>query len=108
MTTNPPAQNPEPQVQPIENPAPQAALAGNKFSAANDLMFEDCLKSIILKAKTGKTYSSYKTPFCPKAKHSPFGDFPPEYMPQKTPQTSVSMKTSTTSMFSKTSTMRST
>lgn len=59
------------------------AIAGNKYTAANDLMFEDCLRSIIQKAKTGKTYSSYKNQYCPKPKHSPFGDFPPEYLPPK-------------------------
>lgn len=79
---------PEPQdltvaQQPIANPQPPQ-MAPSKYTAANDLMFEDCLKSIVLKSKTGKTYSSFKNKFCPKAKHSPFGDFPPEYLPKKT------------------------
>lgn len=54
-----------------------------RFSAANDLMFEDCLKSILLKAKTGKIYCPYKNKFCPKPMQSPFGDFPEEYLPQR-------------------------
>ena len=83
MTANPPEpQELAPQQQPLANPSAPAP-SGNKFSAANDMMFEDCLKSIMLKAKTGKTYSSFKNKYCPKAKHSPFGDFPPEYMAKK-------------------------
>jgi len=39
----------------------------------------------MLKAKTGKSYTSYKNKYCPKAKHSAFGDFPAEYMPKKQP-----------------------
>lgn len=84
MTENLPAVEPTQQQQPAPGP-PQPALATNKYSAANDLMFEDCLKSILLKSKTGKSYSSYKNKFCPKAKQSAFGDFPPEYLPKKQP-----------------------
>jgi len=55
----------------------------NRLSAANDLMFEDCLKSILLKAKTGKIYCAYKNKFCPRPMQSPFGDFPEEYLPKR-------------------------
>jgi hypothetical protein len=107
MTTNPPQQQElGPQSQPVANP-PAAAPLGNKYSAANDMMFEDCLKSILLKSKTGKSYSSYKNKLCPKAKQSPFGDFPPEYFSKKpmnvSPEPSVTgMSTaSATTMHSK-------
>ena len=83
MASNAPQEEPAPQQQP-GNPQQQAATM-NKYSAANDLMFEDCLKSIMLKSKTGKSYSSYKNKFCPKAKQSAFGDFPPGFMPKKQP-----------------------
>lgn len=99
MTANLPAVEPTPQQQ--QPPANQAApaLATNKYSAANDLMFEDCLKSIMLKSKTGKTYSSYKNKYCPKAKQSAFGDFPPEYLPKKQPVAFASTpETGSTSM----------
>jgi len=62
---------------------PLIAPSITKLSPAYELMFEDCLKSIVQKATTGKTYNSYKNKYCPKAKHSAFGDFPPEYMPSK-------------------------
>lgn len=76
-----PPQQPPQQQQPGPGPtAPVAPSAGNKYSAANDLMFEDCLKGILMKNKTGKTYCPYKTKFCPKPMQSPFGDFPPEYL----------------------------
>lgn len=58
-----------------------AMMPLNRSSAANDLMFEDCLKSILLKAKTGKIYCPYKNQYCPRPMQSPFGDFPPEYLP---------------------------
>jgi len=72
---------PQQDVSPVQHAAP-----ANKYSAANDLMFEDCLKSIMLKSKTGKTYCSYKNKLCPKAMQSPFGDFPAGYLPKKSPE----------------------
>ena len=93
MTENPQPAEPALQQQPLASNPPQPGIAANKYSAANDIMFEDCLKSIMLKSKTGKTYTSYKNKYCPRAKHSAFGDFPPEYMPKKQPsydQASVS------------------
>jgi hypothetical protein len=83
MTANPPAQEQPAAPAPAAANPPVAAVT-NKYSAANDLMFEDCLKSIMLKSKTGKTYCPYKNKYCPKAMQSPFGDFPPEYLPKKT------------------------
>lgn len=78
-------------------PAPMVNIA--RSSAANDLMFEDCLKSILLKAKTGKIYCSYKTKFCPRPMQSPFGDFPPEYLPEHTKTKAYA--TASPNMFSK-------
>jgi len=72
--------NPDPNQNPNQ---PLIAPSITKLSPAYELMFEDCLKSIVQKASTGKTYNSYKNKYCPKAKHSAFGDFPPEYMPSK-------------------------
>lgn len=76
----------QPEVQPSPGPdtggPPAPAI---RSSAANDLMFEDCLKSILLKAKTGKTYCPYKNKFCPKPMQSPFGDFPAEFLPANRP-----------------------
>ena len=102
MTTNPPL--PEPIAAPIAPPVPGPSAPLNKYSAANDIMFEDCLKSILLKAKTGKTYSSYKTAFCPKAMQSPFGDFPADYLPKKQP---APMEYSTSLSSASSSTMKS-
>jgi len=97
MASNQPPQEP---AQPAPAPAPAAPAA--KFSAANDIMFEDCLKSIILKAKTGKTYTSYKNPYCPKPMQSPFGDFPPEYLPKKTQTFATALPSTTSSQMSNT------
>lgn len=74
--------NPQPEEPMNQDPGVSGHMIPvNRFSAANDLMFEDCLKSILLKAKTGKTYCPYKNRYCPKPMQSPFGDFPPEYLP---------------------------
>lgn len=107
-SANPPpeAPAPEPQTQaPGVPPAAPPGISGNKFSAANDLMFEDCLKSILLKTKTGHSYCPYKTKFCPKAKQSPFGDFPPEYLPKKRPESTTTEESKVSSEAS--ATMRS-
>eukprot|EP00826_Nyctotherus_ovalis_P053417 TRINITY_DN6945_c0_g1_i7.p1 TRINITY_DN6945_c0_g1~~TRINITY_DN6945_c0_g1_i7.p1 ORF type:complete len:318 (+),score=110.33 TRINITY_DN6945_c0_g1_i7:87-1040(+) len=68
-------------VQPGEQPMMGAPPV--RSSAANDIMFEDCLKSILLKAKTGKIYCPYKNKYCPKPMQSPFGNFPADYLPQR-------------------------
>jgi hypothetical protein len=51
------------------------------LNPSNQILFEERLKKCI--AKYGGTEYS-KSKFAPRNKHSPFGDFPPGYLPQKT------------------------
>jgi len=53
------------------------------LNPSNQLLFEDALKKCLNKyGGAGKKF--IKSKCAPRNKHSPFGDFPPEYMPQKT------------------------
>lgn len=42
---------------------------------------QDHLRNILGKSEN-QTYKPWKNNFAPKNPHSPFGDFPPEYMPK--------------------------
>ena len=50
---------------------------------SSTLLTEDALKQIITKYGGGKLPNREKTKVAPKNKHSPFGDFPPGYLPPK-------------------------
>jgi len=53
------------------------------LNPSNQLLFEDQLKRCLNKYG-GAGVKFTKSKHAPRNKHSPFGDFPPEYMPQKT------------------------
>jgi len=50
-----------------------------KENIASTLIVEDHLKSMLAKT-ANQVYKPWKTPQAPKNPHSPFGDFPSEYM----------------------------
>lgn len=51
---------------------------------SSQLLFEDALYNLLMHEK-GLSYKTLKTKYAPRNKHSPFGDFPKEYMPKKLP-----------------------
>jgi Parkin co-regulated protein len=53
------------------------------LNPSNQLLFEDQLKKCLNKYD-GVGVKFTKSKYAPRNKHSPFGDFPSEYMPQKT------------------------
>ena len=52
------------------------------LNPSSQLLFEEHLKRCLNKA-SGLGYRSLRSKFAPRNKHSPFGDFPPEFMPKK-------------------------
>lgn len=54
-----------------------------KINHASNLIVEDHLKKVIAKTST-KGWTPHDNPFLPRSQHSPFGDFPTDYMPKKT------------------------
>ena len=55
---------------------------------SSQLLFEDALYSLLAHEK-GQNFKALKTKFAPRNKHSAFGDFPKEYMPQKHPELTI-------------------
>jgi hypothetical protein len=53
-----------------------------KSNHANQMMIEDHLKKCLAKT-SNKPFKVSNNKLLPKSQHSPFGDFPPEYMPSK-------------------------
>ena len=53
-----------------------------ELNPSNQLLFEEELKKCLYKYQGGNP--AKKSDKAPKNKHSPFGDFPPGYLPQKT------------------------
>jgi hypothetical protein len=51
---------------------------------SSQLLFEEALQKCLSKYGGGQPYKELKSKFAPRNKHSPFGDFPPGYMPKKT------------------------
>lgn len=54
-----------------------------KINHAGNLITEDHLRKVIAKTST-KGWHPHDNPFLPRSQHSPFGDFPADYMPKKT------------------------
>lgn len=50
-----------------------------KENVASQLIVEDHLKGMLAKSANG-VYKPWKNNFAPKNPHSPFGDFPQEYL----------------------------
>ena len=50
-----------------------------KINFASSMLVEDHLKKVLAKT-TGKPWKLTNNKLLPKSQHSPFGDFPPEYM----------------------------
>jgi hypothetical protein len=50
-----------------------------KDNVASSLIVEDHLKNILAKTQN-KNYKPWKNNYAPKNPHSPFGDFPREYL----------------------------
>jgi len=59
-----------------------------KQNPSSQLLFEDSLFSLLAHEK-GLNFKTLKTKYAPRNKHSPFGDFPKEYMPKKFPELSI-------------------
>lgn len=53
-----------------------------KSNPSGQLLIEESLKAIVNKSR-GLGYKASMSKMAPRNKHSPFGDFPAEYMPQK-------------------------
>jgi hypothetical protein len=53
-----------------------------KIAYANQMMIEDHLKKCLAKT-SNKPFKVSNNKLLPKSQHSPFGDFPKEYMPSK-------------------------
>jgi hypothetical protein len=61
-----------------------------EFGGACDLIANDYTKTVLMKkvgkgGKVEKAAQPYKHKLCPKPAHSPFGDFPRDYLPKKFP-----------------------
>ena len=64
-------------------------LAMPKISYASTMIVEDHLKKL-LTSNTAKPFKAFHNKLLPRFKHSPFGDFPPDKMPTKRPNTKMS------------------
>ena len=53
-----------------------------KINYASSMMIEDHLKRCLAKT-SNKPFKVYDNKLLPKSQHSPFGDFPKDYMPSK-------------------------
>ena len=60
----------------------QTGIMMPKISYASTMIVEDHLKKCLAKT-TNKPFKVQNNKLLPKAQHSPFGDFPKEYMPGK-------------------------
>ncbi len=56
-----------------------------KINFASTMIVEDHLKKCLAKT-SNKPYNPSKNKMLPRTQHSPFGDFPKEYMPSKAPK----------------------
>lgn len=54
----------------------------NKEKIAANIIQEDHVKEMLSKARN-TSYKPWKTVYCPKNNHSPFGDFPKSYLGAK-------------------------
>ncbi|KAM3144243.1 hypothetical protein pb186bvf_003705 [Paramecium bursaria] len=63
-------------------PKIQSQSIGKKENLASQQIVEDHLKNILLKQEN-QNFKAWKTPYAPKNPHSPFGDFPKEYIPKQ-------------------------
>lgn len=54
------------------------------LNPSNQLLFEERLKRCLAKYDGNKSLASLRSKYAPRNKHSPFGDFPPGYLPKKT------------------------
>jgi hypothetical protein len=54
------------------------------LNPSSQLLFEEHLKRCLVKYGGNMKLSDLRSKFAPRNKHSPFGDFPPGYLPQKT------------------------
>jgi hypothetical protein len=55
-----------------------------ELNPSSQLLFEENLKRCVAKYEGNKSLKDHVSKYAPRNKHSPFGDFPPGYMPQKT------------------------
>jgi hypothetical protein len=54
------------------------------LNPSSQLLFEERLKKCLAMYGGSKSLKDLRSKFAPRNKHSPFGDFPPGYLPQKT------------------------
>ncbi len=59
-----------------------AGLNQPRTNYASSMMIEDHLKRCLAKT-SNKPFKVYDNKLLPKSQHSPFGDFPKDYMPSK-------------------------
>ena len=59
-----------------------AGTLAKRDNVASQLIVEDHLKNMLAKA-ANKNYKSWRIPEAPRNPHSPFGDFPKEYLPKQ-------------------------
>ena len=55
-----------------------------ELNPSSQLLFEETLKRCLAKFDGNVKLKDLKSKYAPRNKHSPFGDFPPGYMPQQT------------------------
>lgn len=62
----------------------QSTLANTlkRDNLATQIVSQDHLRNILSKSNN-QVYKPWKNEFAPKNPHSPFGDFPPEFMPKQ-------------------------
>lgn len=62
----------------------EKTLIEYNLNPSSQLLFEDYLKRCLTKYGGGSNLRQLKSKYAPRCKQSPFGDFPPGYLPQKT------------------------
>lgn len=77
-------QPPPPQPEPLPQQQPAALTAVPlRTNAMADIIHGDHMKGMLNKSTNRGVYQPYKTPLIPRANHSPFGDFPKEFIQKK-------------------------
>ena len=59
-----------------------AGTLAKRENVASQLIVEDHLKNMLAQA-ANKNYKAWRIPEAPRNPHSPFGDFPKEYLPKQ-------------------------
>jgi len=76
-------------------------MAGRGPSAAGTLLIEDVLKKIIYRDGSMSIKNEKQRGLIPKGAHSPFGDFPPDFMPKRSKFADISKSATAPAGFGK-------